>query len=115
MDTDKIYAESIANQYAPKEESKVVALKKLDKKAKHRSVVFAWTWGIISALILGGGMSLIMTGQGYGSGVVGIVIGVVGLICCLLTYPLYKKIRKADMQKYANDIMLLAKEISDEE
>ena len=33
MNTDKIYAESIANEYAPKDTSKVVALKKLDAKA----------------------------------------------------------------------------------
>ena len=34
MNTDKIYAEAIANEYAPKETSKVKALKRLDKKAK---------------------------------------------------------------------------------
>ena len=32
MNTDKIYAESIANEYSVKNDSKVVALKKLDKK-----------------------------------------------------------------------------------
>ena len=37
MNTDKIYAESIANEYAKKDEKKVVALKKLDKKAKRPS------------------------------------------------------------------------------
>ena len=34
MNTDKIYAESIAKEYAPKENSKITALKKLDAKAK---------------------------------------------------------------------------------
>ena len=41
MNTDKIYAESIANQYAPKDTSKVVALRKLDRKAKQPSEIFA--------------------------------------------------------------------------
>ena len=36
MNTDKIFAEAIANEYAPKKASKVVALKKLDRKAKSR-------------------------------------------------------------------------------
>lgn len=34
MNTDKIYAEQLANEYAPKDTSKVVALRKLDAKAK---------------------------------------------------------------------------------
>ena len=69
MNTDKIYAESIANEYAMKDEKKVVALKKLDKKAKRPSNIFAYTFGIISALVLGVGMCLSMKviGGGYTS------------------------------------------------
>ena len=67
MNTDKIYAESIANEYAKKDEKKVVALKKLDKKAKRSSNIFAYTFGIISALVLGVGMCLSMKVIGDGS------------------------------------------------
>lgn len=42
MNTDKIYAESIANEYAPKDTSKVVALRKLDKKAKLPAEIFTY-------------------------------------------------------------------------
>ena len=56
MNTDKIYAESIAKEYAPKETSKVVALRKLDNKAKRPANIFAYTFGIISALVLGIGI-----------------------------------------------------------
>lgn len=34
MNTDKIYAEQLANEYALKDTSKVIALRKLDAKAK---------------------------------------------------------------------------------
>ena len=34
MNTDKMYAEHLANEYAPKDTSKVIALRKLDAKAK---------------------------------------------------------------------------------
>ena len=34
MNTDKIYAEQLANEYEPKDTYKVVALRKLDAKAK---------------------------------------------------------------------------------
>ena len=42
MNTDKIYAESIAKEYAPKDHSKIVALRKLDGKAKTPAAVFAY-------------------------------------------------------------------------
>ncbi len=50
MNTDKTYAEQIASEYAPKKESKVVALKKLDAKAKRPALIFAYTFGTISVL-----------------------------------------------------------------
>ena len=40
MNTDKIYAEQLANKYAPKDTTKVVALRKLDTKAKLPATVF---------------------------------------------------------------------------
>ena len=56
MNTDKIFAEAIANEYAPKNTSKVVALKKLDRRAKRKANIFAYTFGTLMALILGVGM-----------------------------------------------------------
>ncbi len=60
MNTDKIYAEQVANDYSPKQTSKVVALKKLDRKAKMPSAVFAYTFGIICSLVLGVGILAII-------------------------------------------------------
>ena len=67
MNTDKIYAEQLANEYAPKDTSKVVALRKLDAKAKMPATVFTYTLGVISALIFGTGMCLAMNVIGSGS------------------------------------------------
>ena len=72
MNTDKIIAESIAKDYAPKENSKVKALKKLDNKAKLPATVFTYTCGIISALVFGTGMCLAM--QVIGSGAAGMYL-----------------------------------------
>ncbi|HIQ75932.1 MAG TPA: dihydropteridine reductase [Candidatus Faecousia excrementipullorum] len=115
MNTDKIYAESIANQYAPKDTSKVVALRKLDRKAKQPSEIFAYTFGILSTLVLGTGMCLsmgVIGGSGIAAFAAGIILGVAGILGVSFNYPLYKKIRNAGMKKYAGDIMLLAKEIT---
>ena len=47
MNTNKIYAEHIANEYSAKKKSKVIALKKLDKKAKLPANIFVYTNGIL--------------------------------------------------------------------
>ena len=118
MNTDKIYAETIANEYAPRDTSKVVALKKLDRRAKLPSEIFTYTFGIAASLIMGAGMCLSMKVIGSGSTgsvVTGIIIGIVGLALMGINYPVYKKIRENGKQKYAFEIMQLAKEISDKQ
>lgn len=118
MNTDRIYAEAIANEYAPKDTSKVVALKKLDRKAKSKANIFAYTFGVATALVLGLGLCLSMKVIGDGSSfimAVGIVIGIIGIIGVCINYPIYKKLLASGKQKYAFEIMQLAKEISEEE
>lgn len=115
MNTDKIYAEAIANEYAPKETSKVKALKKLDRKAKSTANIFGYTFGVIMALVLGTGMCLSMgvLGGSQPTFIAGIVIGIIGIVGVSINYPIYKKLLENGKQKYAADIMLLAKEISE--
>ena len=118
MNTDKIYAEQLANEYAPKDTSKVVALKKLDARAKMPATIFTYTFGIIAALITGVGMCLSMNVIGNGSTamfIAGIIIGIIGLAGMGINYPIYKKLLANGKQKYAYDIIQLAREISDKE
>ena len=115
MNTDKIIAESIAKDYALKESSKLVALKKLDNKAKLPATIFTYSCGIISALVFGTGMCLAMQviGSGIGGMILGIVVGLIGLIGCGINYPIYKKMLEKGKKKYAYEIVQLAKEIAD--
>lgn len=116
MNTDKIYAEQIANEYAPKDTSKVVALRKLDVKAKLPANIFTYTLGTISALVFGTGMCLTMgeIGSGTtGSFVLGIIIGIIGMVGMGVNYPIYTRIIENGKKKYAFEIMELAKEISE--
>ena len=118
MNTDKIYAEQIANEYSPKQTSKVKALKRLDAKAKNPANIFAYTFGIISSLVLGTGMSLAMGVIGGGSlimMVVGIIIGCLGILGVSVNYSIYNKILTKSKNKYASDIIKLAKEIANEQ
>ena len=115
MNTDKIIAESIAKDYAPKESSKLVALKKLDSKAKLPATIFTYTWGIIFTLVFGTGMCLAMQviGSGMAGMVLGIVVGIIGMIGCVVNYPIYKKMLEKGKAKYAYEIVQLAREIAD--
>jgi len=115
-DLDKVYAESVAEEYAPKKDSKVVALRKLDNKVKLPAYIFTYTLGVLSALILGIGMCLAMHVIAPATTamlVVGIIIGVIGIVGVSVNYPLYKKILNSRKDKYAADIIELAKSIGE--
>ena len=94
----------------------MVALRKLDTKAKLPATVFAYTFGIISALVAGVGMCLSMKVIGSGSAVMfvlGVIVGMIGLLGLGVNYPIYKKLLAQGKQKYAFEIIELAKEISE--
>lgn len=116
MDTDKIYAKNLANEYTKKENSKVEELKKLDAKVKLPVIIFTYTFGIISSLILGIGMCLSMHVIGNNSTtlfVIGIILGVIGIALISINYPIYKKLLNKRKERYAFEIIKLAKEISE--
>lgn len=69
------------------------------------------------ALIAGTGMCFSMNVIGDGSAVsfvIGVIIGLVGLVGMGVNYPIYKKMLNNGKQKYAFEIMELAKEISND-
>lgn len=117
MNTDKIYAQNIASEYAPKDDSKIVALKKLDRKAKLPAEIFTYSFGIIGALVLGVGMCLSMKIIGNQTTlmvILGIIIGIIGIVMVSINYHIYKKMLENNKKKYAYDIVRLAKEITEE-
>ena len=117
MKTDKIIAERIASEYAPKEDRKIVALMKLNKKAKQGAEIFAYTFGIVCSLILGTGMSFAMGvigDQTLITMIIGIIVGVVGIFGVSINYFIYKRILEKGKNKYGSDIIRLAKEIAEE-
>lgn len=116
MNTDKILAEAIAKEYAPKDNSKIIALRKLDQKAKLPATVFTYTFGILSSLVAGLGMCLSMQVIGGGTFwlVIGIILGVFGFVGCGVNYPMYVRLLEKGKQKYAYEIVELARQISEE-
>ena len=108
--------QKIRTQYTEKEHSQLDALKELDTKVKRPAYVFAYVFGSISAIIMGSGMSLVMTDIGTQFGmtetmVPGIVIGVIGMVMAIVNYPMYKKILASRRKKYADKIIALSDEL----
>lgn len=105
--------QKIRTQYMEKEQTKLDELKALDKKVKTPVNVFSYVFGSISAIIMGSGMSFIMTdlGERLGMGdtmLPGVIIGVVGLVLAVMNYPLYKKLLASRKEKYAARIIALS-------
>ena len=109
-------AQKIRTQYMEKTPSELDALRELDAKVKRPANVFAYIFGSISAVVMGSGMSLVMTDIGATIGIAGalvpgIAIGVVGLGMALLTYPMYKEILNSRKKKYGAEILKLSDKI----
>ena len=111
--------QKIRTQYTEKEHTRLDALKALDKKVKRPANVFAYLFGSISAMVMGSGMSLVMTDIAETVGIPnpmlsGIIIGVVGMLMAILNYPIYKGMLSSRRKKYANQIIALSEQIMKE-
>lgn len=109
-------AQKIRTQYMEKESTELDALRALDAKVKRPANVFSYVFGSISAIIMGSGMSLVMTDIATTLGIansmsLGIVIGVIGLVMAIANYPLHNKILNGRKKKYASEILKLSEKI----
>ena len=115
---DKEFAvEKIRSQYTEAEHTELDALKALDARVKKPAYVFGYTYGSISAIVMGAGMSLVMTDIGTKIGltatlVPGIAVGVAGMGMVLTTYPIYRKILTSRKKKFAHQILELSDRIT---
>ena len=110
-------AQKIRAQYMEKETSELDELRKLDTKVKRPAEVFAYIFGSISAIIMGAGMSLVMTpiaeqlGLTFDPLIPGIIIGVVGMVLAAVNYPIYKGILDSRKKKFGAKILELSNQI----
>ena len=116
MKDQEFIVQKIRTQYTEKQHTELDELKALDAKVKKPAHVFAYIYGSLSAIVMGAGMSLVMTDIGAMIGLAsamipGIVIGVVGLGMALMTYPMYKGILNSRKKKYGAEILKLSDKI----
>ena len=109
-------AQKIRSQYVEKKSSELDALRELDAKVKRPANVFAYVFGSISAIVMGAGMSLVMTDVGSVIGLndamlPGIAVGIIGMIMAIVNYPIYKSILTSRKDKYSSEILALSDKI----
>ena len=110
----------IREKYTPttETEDKMERLRRLDASVTNTAMAVAIAFGVVGTLILGFGMSLIMTKlyeflglSGNMAMAVGIVVGIAGGILASLAYPIYNAIVKAKRKKLAPEIIRLTDEL----
>ena len=108
--------QKIRTQYTEKEHTSLDQLQELDAKVKRPANVFAYIFGSIGAIVMGSGMSLVMTDIGELVGITdpmlpGIIIGIAGMFMAIVNYPIYKGILGSRRKKYADKIIALSDSI----
>ena len=108
--------QKIRTQYTEKESNEIDALRALDARVKRPANVFAYTFGSLSAIVMGAGMSLVMTDIAATVGIAnpmlwGIAVGVVGMVMAIGNYPIYKRLICARRRRYASEIVALSDKI----
>ena len=107
--------QSIRQNYVPKEESKMDRLRALDARVTKKAAMVSILAGVIGAMLLGCGMSLIMSDFGAALGAAalptGIVLGALGIALAALAYPVYNRTLKKEREKIAPQIIQLTDEL----
>ena len=101
---------------APRTESKLEQLRRLDAGVTQKASAWALVVGMVGALVMGGGMSLVMTDLGDKLGLpyamaIGVVLGVIGLVGVALAYPLYNRVVAKERERIAPEILRLTEEL----
>lgn len=112
--------QKIRQKYQQKEGDKMEQLRRMDAGVTQKATIRALTVGFIGALIMGLGMSLVMTDliailgladlQKVGM-LLGIIIGIVGMVMACLAYPIYQRVLRRERERIAPEVLRLADEL----
>ena len=111
-------AQKIRSQYIEKQPSELDELRRIDTKVKRPVNVFSYIFGSVSAIIMGAGMSLVMTDLAVSLGVsadtaliLGVAMGVIGGVIASLAYPVYNATLNRMRKKVSPEIIRLTDEL----
>ena len=98
----------IRSKYLPREENKLELVRRLDAQVTRKAAVYAITAGIFGTLVFGVGMCCCLV---WGSYMLGVVVGVVGMALLALAYPLHIRITQKERKRIAPQILRLTEEL----
>lgn len=105
----------IRAKYLPPREDKLETLRRLDNSVHKKPMALSLSLGVVGTLLLGTGMSLIMTDLaavlGFFRYVLGLVLGINGLVAAILSWPVYEYVLKRERQRLAPEILRLSEEL----
>ncbi|MBQ8264644.1 MAG: hypothetical protein IJY96_07725 [Oscillospiraceae bacterium] len=106
---------NIRKKYAAPEEDKMEQLRRIDRKVTQKAQKRSISIGVVGALIMGTGMSLVMTDIGELVGgfslVLGVAVGLVGMALVALAYPVYNRTLRKERRRRAPEIIRLSDEL----
>lgn len=117
-DTEYI-VRAIRTKYTGRRNTALDELIALDKKAKRPANIFAYVLGSVGALVMGAGMSMVMTDIGASIGVdsplvPGIIIGIAGMALAIVNYPIYRAVLSSRRKKFAVEVNELSDKLLNE-
>ena len=108
----------IRQKYQAPEEDGMTKLRKLDADTSRKATMISIVLGTVGALLMGSGMSFIMTDLGVILGItgitsmiVGIMLGLPGVLLVAIAYPVYNRVLKKEREKIAPEILRLTEEL----
>ncbi len=93
-------------------------LRKMDAQVSRKATIVALVLGIVGVLVMGSGMSILMTDLGAILGmtgiaetIIGIMIGLIGMLLAAIAYPAFNRVLKKEREKIAPEILRLTEEL----
>ncbi|MBQ4559330.1 MAG: hypothetical protein IJA54_03270 [Tyzzerella sp.] len=108
----------IRQKYEAQEKDEMSRLREMDARVSQKATTSALVFGVLGALVMGSGMSLIMTDLSNVLGMndfvtmcIGIVVGLLGMSLMALAYPTYIRVLKKEREKIAPEILKLTENL----
>ncbi len=109
---------NIRQKYITPKEDGMARLRRLDENVTQKATIYSLVAGVTGTVVMGFGMSLAMTNlyEFFGMSqtiamVIGIIVGLIGMACAGLAYPIYNYVLKKEREKIAPEIIRLTDEL----
>lgn len=110
---EQTVAQQIRDKYVEKEATPLDRLQALDRRVDRPVNILSYLLGSLGALVMGAGMSLIMTDIGSHIGITsvmlpGLIMGIAGMAVAVANYFIHRSLLRRRRRRYAAEILSLS-------